>query len=92
MRTESIKIEPHFSVEAAAIFRDFTYQLLEKEPVSFDLDFGQCVFLDSTGLGVLVGLYKKCEENHGSIVLRNINPDVKRVFQMTRLDQIFTIR
>lgn len=92
MKTESIKIDTHFSVEAAAAFRDFTYGLLEHEAILFDIDFGQCVFLDSTGLGVLVGLYKKCAENHSDMIIRNLNPDVKKVFQMTRLDQIFTIR
>lgn len=92
MKTESIKIESHFSVEAAAAFRDKTYQLLETGPILFELDFGQCVFLDSTGLGVLVGLYKKCAEKHSDMVLRNLNSDIKKLFQMTRLDQIFTIR
>ena len=92
MKTESIKIVSHFSVEAAASFRDLTYGLLGHEPILFDLDFSQCVFLDSTGLGVLVGLYKKCAENRSEMILRNLNSDVKKIFQMTRLDQIFTIR
>lgn len=92
MRTESIKIEAHFSVEAAASFRDLTYSLLGHEPILFDLDFAHCVFLDSTGLGILVGLYKRCAENRSELILRNLNPDVKKIFQMTRLDQIFTIR
>jgi anti-sigma B factor antagonist len=92
MKTESIKIEANFSVEAAAAFRDLTYGLIEKDAILFDIDFSQCVFLDSTGLGVLVGLYKKCAENHSDMILRNLSTDVRKLFQMTRLDQIFTIR
>ncbi|GAB6108506.1 STAS domain-containing protein [Fusibacter bizertensis] len=91
MKMKTIKMPEQFSVQEAANFRDMTYNLLSDEPTSFELDFTACYFIDSTGLGVLVGLYKKCKEMNCSIVLKHLHKDVARVFSMTRLDQIFTI-
>ena len=80
-----------FSVNEAANFREMTYNVLKREPVSFELDFSGCSFIDSTGLGVLVGLYKKCSEQGTHMILKHLSSDVRKVFSMTRLDQIFTI-
>lgn len=91
MKLEVIKMPEQFSVSEGAKFRDLTYTLLKKEATSFELDFVNCTFIDSTGLGVLVGLYKKCTELNCKVMLKNMNPDVNRVIRMTRLDQIFTI-
>ncbi|MDH8677292.1 STAS domain-containing protein [Fusibacter bizertensis] len=91
MKMEIIKMPEQFSVQEAAKFREMAYNLLAAEPTSFELDFSVCYFIDSTGLGVLVGLYKKCKEMDCKIVLKHLQKDVARVFSMTRLDQIFTI-
>ena len=63
MKMEMIKMTEQFSVTEAANFREMTYNILKREVVSFELDFSGCSFIDSTGLGVLVGLYKKCSEH-----------------------------
>jgi len=91
MKLEVIKMPEQFSVNEGAKFRDATYNILKKEATSFELDFLNTHFIDSTGLGVLVGLYKKCAEVNCKVILKNMNPDVNRVIRMTRLDQIFTI-
>lgn len=90
--TKTIIIEEDFIVDAASIFRDDTKTLIEKGIYNFVLDFNKCRFIDSTGLGVIVGIYKKCIENNGSVQLRNLHEDVLRVFKLTRLDRVFDIK
>ena len=92
MKTNTIAMPEHFSVNEAASFREETYAQLKIEPILFELDFSRCKFIDSTGLGVLVGLYKKCAETGSSMVLKNVTPNVANILQMTRLNQVFTIR
>lgn len=92
MKTEFMTIPENFSVNEASKFRETTYALLKESPVSFELDFSKCQFIDSTGLGVLVGLYKKCVEFGGTVVLTHLSSNVDSVIRMTRLDQIFTIK
>lgn len=58
----------------------------------FTFNFKNCTFIDSTGLGVLVSIYKRCKDNSGHVELINVNnKDVLRVFKLTRLDEIFNI-
>lgn len=55
------------------------------------MDLADVEFMDSTGLGVLIGSLKRLRETDGSMVLAGIRPSVARVFEITGLDRIFTI-
>lgn len=92
MKKITIKISKNFTVDEVSKFRENVYLAISKEQVHFDLDFSECTFIDSTGLGVLVGLYKKCQDNKSEMLLFGLNEDVKRVIHMTRLDSVFDIR
>lgn len=92
VNTKTIVISEDFIVEAASNFRDDTKAMIESGIYNFILDFSKCKFIDSTGLGVIVGVYKKCIENNGSVKLKNLNEEVLRVFKLTRLDRVFDIK
>jgi len=83
------KVPSNFAVEEADAFREKISQWLKEGAKSFVLDFSECTFIDSTGLGVLVTLYKKCGEKKNAVQLLGVKPQVKRVFELTRLDGIF---
>ncbi len=87
----TIKIPVNFVVDEVAQFRNEINTLVESGKVDFIFDFSQCVFIDSTGLGTLVSVYKKCVENNGSVVLADLNPEVSKLFELTRLDKVFDI-
>ncbi len=92
MNQVKIKIPETFSVEEVALFRDEAYAKLGSTPVKFELDFGGCRFIDSTGLGALVSVYKKCKEHGGEMELHHLSADVLKIIKMTRLDHVFIIR
>lgn len=52
-------------------------------------DLGQVDFLDSTGLGVLVGGLKRLREDGGSFALMITIPRILRIFQITGLTKEF---
>ena len=85
-------IPKDMSVNEASKLREDVNLLMEKGDRNFDFDFSDCNFIDSTGLGVLVSVYKRCIEVKGEIKLLNMNNNVMKVFKLTRLDQVFTIR
>lgn len=87
----TMQIDKIFDVEAADKFRTEVKDIISRGTYNYVLDFSQCTFIDSTGLGVLVSIYKKCSENQGNIILKNLNSDVLKVFKLTRLDKVFTI-
>jgi len=48
-------------------------------------------YLDSTALGVLVGSYKRVREKGGTLVLVGPRPRIRKVFEITRLVNVFDI-
>lgn len=87
----TINIPKDFIVDEVATFRVDINKRIEKGEKNFIFDFGNCSFIDSTGLGALVSIYKKCAEKGGSIKLKSLKPEVEKLFKLTRLDKIFEI-
>ena len=54
------------------------------------LDFSTVRFLSSSALGVLITLQKKAKAIKGQIVLCGLRNDLRKVFQITRLEKMFT--
>jgi len=48
-------------------------------------------FMDSSGLGVILGRYKQITGKGGKMVVCGINPSVHRLFQMSGLFKIVTV-
>lgn len=92
MKNISVLIPENFAVDEVDDLRERINHLMIKGAKDFVLDFSSCKFIDSTGLGVLVAVYKKCTGLNGSLKLHSINPQVMKVFKLTRLDKIFDIQ
>ncbi|GGH23126.1 STAS domain-containing protein [Paenibacillus segetis] len=88
----TIKMPVNFAVEEAVHFREVIKNDINKGAFRFLIDFSECQFIDSTGLGVIVSSYKKCVENGGGIKLKSLNPNVKKIFELTRLTSVFEIQ
>lgn len=86
-----ISIPKDFVVDEVATFRTKINKLIEEGNKNFIFNFSECNFIDSTGLGALVSIYKKCAEKGGSIKLKSLNPEVEKLFKLTRLDKVFEI-
>jgi len=55
------------------------------------VDLTETRFLDSTALGVLIGAVKRLRPLEGRLVIVNVEPSTAKTFEITGLDQIFTI-
>ncbi|NMM64756.1 STAS domain-containing protein [Clostridium sp. P21] len=86
-----IEIPENFAVDEADELREKFNYLMNEGKKDFVVDFRKCTFIDSTGLGVLVSVYKKCKSIDGSLKLYSINEQVMKIFNMTRLDKVFEI-
>ncbi len=56
------------------------------------LNFGNVEYMSSAALGKLITLNKKVQAAGGRLVLCNIDPQIREVFEITKLDKLFTIR
>ena len=55
------------------------------------IDLSQVSFIDSTGLGVLVGALKKAISREGDIRLVNPTQNVMMLMEITRVDRVFLV-
>jgi anti-sigma B factor antagonist len=55
------------------------------------LNFRNVTNMSSSALGMLITLHKRVREASGQLRLCHIQPNIAEVFQITRLDEIFTI-
>lgn len=52
------------------------------------LDFGAVNFMDSSGIGVIVGRYKKLALKDGSLCVTSIKGNIEKVFELSGLFKI----
>ena len=52
------------------------------------IDLANLRFMDSTGIGVLIGRYKKMKDRNVQIYVANPSSQAERIFKMTGLYQI----
>lgn len=55
------------------------------------IDMGNITFLDSSGLGALVAIWRSVSARDGEMKLCRIGPMVRTVFELTRIHRIFEI-
>jgi anti-sigma B factor antagonist len=65
--------------------------LAEDLPSRLVVDLSDLVYLDSTGLSVFVTVQKRASAAGIDFRLSNPNPSVRRLFQITALDQFFML-
>ncbi|RME81921.1 MAG: anti-sigma factor antagonist [Caldilineae bacterium] len=72
---------------------DFQTSILQNLPENgrVVLDMAQVTFIDSSGLGILVGLNRRLIRNGGELRLARPTRSVATVFEITRLHRFFEI-
>jgi anti-sigma B factor antagonist len=87
-----VKVQGEVDVATSPRLRSELHALLEQGARTIVLDLGAMSFIDSSGLGVLVGVLKRLKDQQGdTIVLRDLQEPVRRVFEITGLTELFRI-
>ena len=73
----------------AATFKAEVSELIDAGAAQLAIDFEEVSFLDSSGLGALVGILKKIG-HRGDISVCGLNDDLEHMFRLSRMDQVFT--
>lgn len=60
-------------------------------PKKIVFDFNQVTFMDSAGIGMLIGRYKAVRRLGGVAELINVIPSIKKIFEMSGLLKIIPI-
>jgi anti-sigma F factor antagonist len=55
------------------------------------IDFENVSFMDSSGLGALVGAFKALRAHGGKLCICSINEQIRILFELTSMDRVFDI-
>lgn len=56
------------------------------------LSLADLTFMDSSGIGVILGRYKQIQGRSGEMVVCSINPTIYRIFEMSGLFKVIKFR
>lgn len=84
--------EGDMDIYTSATFKEDVLNSFEKTPADLLIDGEKLDYIDSTGLGALIGILKRVKESDHKIYLQNIKPNIKKLFDITELDKLFIFR
>lgn len=56
------------------------------------LDFGETSFMDSSGIGVIIGRSRKMKFMDGELIVCGVTPRIERIFEASGLYKIVKVR
>ncbi len=71
--------------------KDAITELIDQGHYNLVINLEKVRYIDSTGLGVLIGGLKRVREHGGTVNLVCTNPQIKKIFDITGLVKIFGI-
>ncbi|WP_102275202.1 STAS domain-containing protein [Cytobacillus massiliigabonensis] len=85
-------VEGEIDAYTAPKLREELWHLSEKENTTITINLMEVTYLDSTGLGVFVGLFKRLNSSNGELKLIELSNRLFKLFEMTGLLNIMNIR
>ncbi len=82
---------PRLDAASARDFKKACEELWAPGIECLAIDLREVQFLDSSGVGALLSVYKKLPADKPSVKLLNVQPAVQTVIELLRLHRIFTI-
>ncbi len=83
-------LEPRIDAAVALAFKDAMRQSTDGGMTDVILDLQQVNFIDSSGLGAIVATMKFLAPDR-ALILAGLTPAVEKVFQLTRMDSVFSV-
>lgn len=66
--------------------------LCEMMPHTLILDFGGVTFMDSSGVGLIMGRYKLLQSFGGEVTVENASPRIEQMLRLSGVGQLAQIR
>lgn len=95
LRQNEIKVylEGEIDHHSASIIRmSIDDAVLSKRPQKLVLDFGKVTFMDSSGIGLVMGRYKLMKNIGGRIAMENLSASAYKVMKLAGLERLGEIK
>ena len=86
-----VLVSGEIDVYTASRLKEVVNPLASQDHVEMVINLSGVSFMDSTGLGVLVGLFKTVKSHNGKFQIIGLSNRLKRLFDITGLAEIIQI-
>ena len=73
---------------AQSVRRELDAMLQDESIRCLILDFSTLTFMDSSGIGVILGRYRILRDRGGSVAVIHMNQHIARIFHMSGMDRV----
>lgn len=88
----SVRIEGEVDHHSAVSLREeVDREILEVHPKRLELDLSGVSFMDSSGIGLIMGRYNLMKELEGELVVEKTGPATERILRLAGLDRMVQI-
>ena len=90
-RLNVLPLEGEIDLHVSPNIAETLHSMIEKKPKRLVVDLTRVSYVDSSALAVLIEGKQKIEAYGGKFALAGLREDVRTIFEIARLDQIFRI-
>lgn len=76
---------------AESLRKEIDYEIQRRNPKRIILDFNNVFFMDSAGIGMVIGRYKTASMIGSKLEMKNVKNNIKKIFEMTGVLKIIPI-
>ena len=76
---------------ATQIKKSTDSKIKSSNAINVIFDFSNVEFMDSSGIGVIMGRYKMTKILGGSVIIYGVNKQIRRIIEMSGIDKIITL-
>jgi len=86
-----LDIEGEIDFHSSPQVRDQFSQIMDQKDPKIIINLKSVTYIDSSGLATFVEALQKMNRNNGKLILSEIAPSVRSVFEIAKLDSVFTL-
>ena len=87
-----VDVQGEVDVYTAPRLREELHHSLDAGKTRIVVNLADVAYMDSSGLGVLIGALKRAREDSGDLVVAAPNARISRILEVTGLSKIFNVR
>lgn len=86
-----VSLEGELDVSTADKLKKYLHNLVDEKNIDIKLNLENLDYIDSTGLGVMIGILKRLKIEGKEVYIEKPKNNVRKIFSITGLDKIFKL-
>ncbi len=78
-------------ISSAPEFKSRLYEAVGEGDKDIELFCDELTYIDSTGLGILVGALKRVKKNDCNVYIYQLKENIRKLFRITGLERVFIL-